>query len=194
MAFLGQLFHSQMACSGVIRGVQLNGGLHLHLTRKIHLQLRALLEIFLCIYTIKEGCFPILHDNCLSHHTGLSFPLRRKGLSLPFIPHYTSTTLWEQAAQQTPLASPGTAASCGAWQLIIAFGKCSVPLTVATCRAEQKGFPLPGLNSRSSSSPLALPVPTGTGGHTRGTQQVCSSSPKQLAPILLNGPQKMSLG
>lgn len=90
MAFLEQLFHSQIACSTVISGAQLNGGLYLCLTRKRHLHLRTLLEyfFFVHIFTTKQGCFPILHGNLLSHHINLSFPLRKKDSAcLSFPPH-----------------------------------------------------------------------------------------------------------
>lgn len=127
MAFLEQLFHSQIACSTVISGAQLNGGLYLCLTRKRHLHLRTLLEyfFFVHIFTTKQGCFPILHGNLLSHHINLSFPLRRKRLSLPLIP--TTQTphcenkqhnkhQWHPQAQQPPLEHDSSSLPSGSVQ------------------------------------------------------------------------------
>lgn len=113
MAFLGQLFHSQIACSSVISGAQLNGGLYLCLTRKIHLHLRALLEYFLCIYSQQSKVASQYYMAIFCPITlTFSFPLRRKRLSLPLIP--TTQTphcenkqhnkhQWHPQAQQPPL-------------------------------------------------------------------------------------------
>lgn len=66
--------------------------------------LRALLEqfyihIYIYIPTRRQCCFPMLHDNLLSHHINLSFPLRWQRLSLPPSSRSPNTTLWGQATQ-----------------------------------------------------------------------------------------------
>lgn len=76
------------------------------LTRKIHPHLIALLEeFFVFIYTRRQGHFPMLHDNLLSHHTDLAFPLRRqRQLSSRSPPHkhHTVTTSSTTNTNGTP--------------------------------------------------------------------------------------------
>lgn len=166
------------------------------LTRKIHLHLRALLEeFFVYIYTWRQGHFPILHDNLQSHHIDLSFPLRKQtqlaSLSPPHKHHTvrpSSTTNTSGILRHSSFLWSTTACT--------AFGKCSVPLAVATWRAEQWGFSLPWVDFQVlqlSTCSVTLPALTGTSDNMRGTQQD-HTSPQQPTPMLVNGPQNKTSG
>lgn len=82
----------------------------------------------------------MLHDNLLSHHISLSYPLRWQRLSLPPSSHSPNTTLWGLAAQNTTkcisrhsnLLWSLTAHQC-LWEI-------SVPLAMSMQRAEQWGI------------------------------------------------------
>lgn len=53
----------------------------------------------LYVYTRRQRHFPMLHDDLLSHHINLSFPLRWQRISLPPSSHSPKTTQWALGAQ-----------------------------------------------------------------------------------------------